>query len=161
MGLFVAADTFASAPSFSVYAADNSSKVRTWVVGTGGAYEDVDLGGPVLGEGRWYNVNLGLDAVNGVIDVVVTDIAARTRVLDVTRVVPSWGGLAVDGQFDSLAFFDGELALASPYDAHLVYFDNLMVADNPIPITAAVPEPSTLGLFALAVLGLARIRRAA
>jgi hypothetical protein len=115
-----------------------SAETHTWRLGAGTAnvLADVDLGVQIE-EGRWYRLETDFDAASGVLHGVVTDIASGDILADKMAFLadPKYsfaGGTydpAIDGMFNSEAYFDGEHSLLVSTDPTLTN-PGLAVIDN-------------------------------
>jgi hypothetical protein len=132
---------FATTPQAGIYASSLTQGWRLFLISSNGgaASADIDLGGPAS-VGTWYRLELTLDVTTGAFHSRVSDIAQAQLLVDRTDVIPNWQ--PQDGQFDSFAFFGGEL---SPDDT----VGNLGIVDNVNIVAAAVPEPSTIVLLTI------------
>ena len=109
----------------------------------------IDLGAPAT-IGKWYDVQLDLDAVAANVHSRVTDIATGLMVLDnVTSLLPygDWNP-SVDGIFNTEGYFSGEVTAKTT--------SGLAVLDN---IDAPIPEPTTMVLLGSALAVGAVVRR--
>jgi hypothetical protein len=86
---------------------------QTWrlIAITANVVADIDLGVPVT-LGRWYGLQLDLDAETATVHSRIADVATGSTLADtVTSLLPfgAWDP-AIDGMFDIESFFDGELS---------------------------------------------------
>jgi hypothetical protein len=132
---------FATTPQACIYASSLTQGWRLFLISSNGraASADIDLGGPAS-VGTWYRLELTLAVTTAAFHSRVSDIAQAPLLVDRTDVIPNWHPQA--GQFDSFAFFGGEL---SPDDT----VGNLGIVDNVNIVAAAVPEPSTIVLLTI------------
>lgn len=121
-------------PQVGIYASSFTAGWRLYVVGTDVAFLDIDLGLPV-DLGRWYSVEMDLDAVNGVVTGRIFDTLTGDLLVDQTDVIPDW--TPAEGLYDMVNFFDGELSVDNTVS-------NLAVIDN----IYFVPAPSSIVLLA-------------
>jgi len=136
-------------PQAGIYA---SSLTRGWrlflISSNGGPSADIDLSA-VAGLGTWYHLDLTLDATTGAFHSRITDIATSSLLSDEINTIAGWD--QSDAQFDSFAFFGGDLSDDTVGDVGVV--DNINVATRP------VPEPAGAVLLALGLLGFVVGRR--
>ena len=131
---------FATTPQAGIYASSLTQGWRLFLISSNGGAPsaDTDLGG-AASVGTWYRLELTLDVTTGAFHSRVSDIAQGQLLVDRTDVIPNWQ--PQDGQFDSFAFFGGEL---SPDDT----VSNVGIVDNVNVVAAAVPAPRTVVLVA-------------
>ena len=131
---------FATTPQAGIYASSLTQGWRLFLISSNGGAPsaDTDLGG-AASVGTWYRLELTLDVTTGAFHSRVSDIAQGQLLVDRTDVIPNWQ--PQDGQFDSFAFFGGEL---SPDDT----VGNVGIVDNVNVVAAAVPAPRTVVLVA-------------
>jgi len=132
---------FATTPQAGIYASSLTQGWRLFLISSNGgaASADTDLGG-AASVGTWYRLELTLDVNTGAFHSRVSDIAQGQLLVDRTDVIPNWQ--PQDGQFDSFAFFGGEL---SPDDT----VGNVGIVDNVNIVAVAVPAPRTVVLVAV------------
>ena len=137
-------------PSIQVYA---STLTQAWRFygSTANTFADVPLAvaAPV---GQWFTVELDVDIFGATARSRVTD--TLTSALLVDQIFPlalfgAWDPL-VDGAFNIEGFFDGELTGTTT--AGMAVVDNIDQTVNP------VPEPGTVALFSIGLLGLGVLR---
>ena len=93
-----------------------SSETHTWhlFAGSANVFADIDLG-LTPQEGKWYGVEVDLNATTGALHGMITDATTGTTLADkmVFLTDPKYGAYNanVDGVFDTEAYFDGELSL--------------------------------------------------
>jgi hypothetical protein len=121
------------------------ARTQTWqlLAATQNVVADLDLGVPAV-LGKWYGVQLDLDAISASVHTRIVDGSTGSTLLDsVTSLLPfgPWDP-AIDGQFDIEGFFGGEITAETT--------PGLAVVDN---IDVSIPEPATmlLPLSALAI----------
>ena len=132
---------FATTPQAGIYASSLTQGWRLFLISSNGgaASADTDLGG-AASLGTWYRLELTVDVNTGAFHSRVSDIAQGQLLVDRTDVIPNWQ--PQDGQFDSFAFFGGEL---SPDDT----VGNVGIVDNVNIVAVAVPAPRTVVLVAV------------
>lgn len=135
-------------PMVQLYPGARSQDWRLFV-GTANVVTDLDLGLPVT-LGKWYGVQLDVDAVAATARSHITDLATGTTLLDTVTSLSTFGAWdpAIDGVFNIEAFWDGELSAKTT--------SGLWVIDN---IDVPIPEPATLLLLSSALAVGAAVRR--
>src|SRR6185437_4627293 len=124
---------------------------QTWqlLAVTQNVVADIDLGVPAM-LGKWYGVQLGLDAISASVHTRIVDPSSGSALLDsVTSLLPfgPWSP-AIDGKFDIEGLFGGEVtAKATP---------GLAAVDN---IDTPIPEPATMLLLVSALAACVAARR--
>jgi hypothetical protein len=142
-------------PTVALYPGVRSNDWRLFVGTANGGGADLDLGLPVT-LGKWYGVQLDLDANAATARSRITDPATGATLLDTVTSLSAlsfWNGFwdpAVDGVFDLEGFFDLELSAKTT--------PGLWVIDN---VDAPVAEPSSLLLLGPALTAGAMLRRVA
>lgn len=136
-------------PQAVVYASGNG-RFRLFVQnadGQGGASRDFGLSGGVWSMDTWYRVSLEADTVNGIFDVMITDLETGNVIADVTRTYTGWN--AAFGQYDLISVNDGE------YGNNPGTIGNMSTYDN----ARYVPAPSALGVLGLGAIAAMRRKR--
>jgi hypothetical protein len=143
-----ATTTFHLWPTVQLYPGARSQDWRLFV-GTANAVADLDLGLPVT-LGKWYGVELDLDANAATARSRITDLATGATLLDTVTLLSALGSWdpAIDGRFDIEAFWDAEISAKTT--------PGLWVIDN---IDAPIPEPGTILLLGSALAVGAVVRR--
>lgn len=136
-------------PQAVVYAS-GTGRFRLFVQnadGQGGASRDFGLSGGVWSMDTWYRVSLGVDTVDGIFDVMITDLETGTVIADVTRTYAGWD--SAFGQYDLVSMNDGE------YGSNPGTIGNMSTYDN----ASYVPAPGAMALLGCAGLAATRRRR--
>ena len=97
-------------PTVQLYPGARSQDWRLFV-GTANVVTDLDLGLPVT-LGKWYGVQLDVDAVAATARSHITDLATGATLLDTVTSLSAFGAWdpAIDGVFNIESFWDGELS---------------------------------------------------
>jgi hypothetical protein len=137
---------FASATALVIYP---SARTRGWrlFAHTQNVAADFDLGLPAT-VGKWYGVQLDLNAAAGAVHSLITDAATGVTLADVVTSLPASWDPAVDGVLNLESFNSLELTALTT--------SGLATVDN---IDLAVPEPATMLLLASALAVGAAVRR--
>lgn len=138
-------------PQAGIYASSFTQGWRIYVA-TASTSEDFDLGIAAT-PGVWYTIAQDLDVASGVFHSQIWDGATGTQLLDNYHTIPGW--VAADAQFDSFAFFGGDLSADDT-------IGNIGVIDNVNVSAVTTPEPATLALVAggmVPLVGFIRRRR--
>jgi hypothetical protein len=122
----------AESPGFGITASSDTHTWHLWAV-TNNVIADIDLGlKPV--EGKWYGVEVDLNAKTGALHGEITDATLGTTLADkmVFLTDPQYGAYdpKVDGVFDTESYMDGDLSLVFGSDPNLnkpglAVFDNI------------------------------------
>ena len=136
-------------PQAVVYASGNG-RFRLFVQnadGQGGASRDFGLSGGVWSMDTWYRISLEADTINGIFDVLITDLETGSVIADVSRTYAGWN--SAFGQFDLISVNDGE------YGNNPGTIGNVSTYDN----ARYVPAPGALLLLGGAGCGMVCRRR--
>lgn len=143
--------SFADTPQAGIYASSLTQGWRLFLISSnGGPFADIDLAA-AADLATWYHLDLTLDAQTGMFHSQITDLSTSTLVSDKINVIGGWDPSYA--QFDSFAFFGGELSNDTIGDIGVV--DDVNVTTSP------VPEPATFWLIGAGLLGLGAARRRA
>ena len=142
--------TYDGTPQAGIYAAALTQGWRLFLIGEGGQTADIDLN-VAAAVGIWYRVSLDADALTGTFHTQIFDVALGTQLLDDTQTIAGW--TASEAQWDSIAFFGGDLSGTTPSQAVV---DNIGISSS-----GSIPEPGTALLAMVAGLGLLAQRRRA
>ena len=118
-------------PQAVVYASGNG-RFRLFVQnadGQGGASRDFGLSGGVWSMDTWYRVSLEADTINGIFDVMITDLATGNVIADVSRTYTGWN--ADFGQYDLISMNDGEYGTNPGTVGNMSSYDNARYVPAP------------------------------
>lgn len=134
---------WAYTPQAGIYA---SSLSKTWrlFVTTASTAADIDLG-VSADVNRWYTVSQSLDVTLGLFHSQIYDGATGAVLADVSNLLAGW--VPADAQFDSFAFFGGDLSADDQVG-------NIGVVDNINVVAITTPEPGTLALLVVCMIPL-------
>lgn len=121
VGQYVPGEDFCCTPQVGIYGSAFTQGWRLFVVGTGGAYADIDLEVPV-DIGRWYHVEMDLDAVTGAVRSRIADAATGEQLCDRLDVIAGWTD--ADGKFDVVNFFESDYG-DDATESNLCVIDNV------------------------------------
>lgn len=121
VGQFVPGEDFCCTPQVGIYGSAFTRGWRLFVVGTNGVYADIDLDVPV-DLGRWYHVEMDLDARNGVVRSRISDAATGEQLRDRLDVIDGW--TEADGRFDLVNFFEADYGVDAT-ESNLCVIDNV------------------------------------
>jgi len=138
---------FEGTPQAGVYASSLTHGWRLFVVSKS-MFADIDLG-VAAALGTWYTVSTDMDAATGRFHIVISDTKTGIALTNQTDLVSGW--VPAEANFDTVAFFGGEL---SPADT----IGNVAFVDN-VNVVSTVPEPGGWTWLGGAALLLGSLRR--
>lgn len=122
VGQFVEGLDLCCTPQVGPYGSCFTGGWRLFVVGTNGTFADIDLGVPI-DLGRWYRVEMDLDATRGVIRTRIEDAATGECLTNRIDIIEGW--TPADGMFDIINFFESDAPSDDSTQASLCVLDNV------------------------------------